>query len=322
MYVPATHGGRLLRHSTVLLAASLAVASCAEPPGDPMVSLQQWRETHPNAEADRPQLIRAEPWHGVPAAPIAEIRRAEDPRRHRLALAASLGLLEIAGSDLADRVRAAVPDLELTVTATSDRDAIDLVRVGRQDAALVLGELSPRDVQSGLRQVWLGSEVFALAVSAANPVANVSGGQLRGVLCGHLNTWTKLGGSAGAVQLVLPQSPERLERMAQVFLPGDRLATRNLRVASDQEAFEQLRRVPGGASLIALTAEPRPDDVRLLSVDKVPPMVETFAVGTYPYGRKLVLITEGEPGDLAAKLLEYLQTPEGKEPFARSLVVF
>jgi PBP superfamily domain len=321
MYATATRTPRPSRHSTWTPFALLILAACAEPPGDPMVFVHELRKAHASPEADHPRLIRAEPGEAPPA-PLVETSRGEDPRRHRLGLAMSRGLLEITGPDFADRVRAAVPDLELLLTATGDRDAIDLVRVGRQDAALVLGDLSPRDVQSGLQQVWLGSEVFAVAAAAGNQVTNLSPGQLRGMLTGHLNTWAKLGGSAGAVQLVLPEAPERLQRAAHVLLPGDSLAMRCVRTETDQAVFEQIRRRPGAAGLITLTAAPRDNDIRLLTVDKVPPMAETFAVGTYPYGLKLLLVTSGSPGDLAEMLLGYLRTPEGKEPFAQRLVVF
>jgi hypothetical protein len=322
MYATATRTPRPSRHSTWASFALLILAACGEPPGDPMVFVHQLREAHALPEADHPKLIRVEQSDALPAAPSVETARGEDPRRHRLALAIGRGLLEITGPGFEERVHAAVPELELALTATGDRDAIDLVRVGRQDAALAFGDLLPGDVQSGLRQVWLGSEVFAVAAAAGNPVTNLSPGQLRGMLTGHLNTWAKLGGSAGAVQLVLPETPERLRRAEHVLLPGDSLAMRCVHAATDQAVFDQIRSRPGAAGLITLTAAPRDNDIRLLTVDKVPPMAETFAVGTYPYGQKLVLVTSGPPGDLVAILLEYLRTPEGKEPFAQRLVVF
>lgn len=267
-------------------------------------------------------MLRAAAWDEV-AAPGGETvpLRSEDPARRRLGIAVGRGLLEIIGPGFADRVHGQC-ELELAVTATTDRDAIDLVRVGRQDAALVLGELSPRDIQAGLRQVWLGSEVFAVATSAASPVTNLGRADLRALLTGQVTSWSKLGGNATIVQLVLPRAPERLQRAAQVLITGDDFAQRGLRVGSDAEVFEQIRRAPGALGIVSLTTTPCDPEFRLLSVDRVPPMVETFAVGTWPFGQKLVLVTSGAPGDLAAMLLEFLRSPAGKELFASSLVVF
>lgn len=81
------------------------------------------------------------------------------------------------------------PDLHASFVAVPDRDAVELMMVGRADFALLGGSLSAREQHAGLRQTRIGLELFALAVSPDFPARSLTHTQVRQVLSGEVVDW-------------------------------------------------------------------------------------------------------------------------------------
>ncbi len=289
----------------------LSLAACAEPPGDPELSLQQLlRQAPPAGTAPVPFLqgdlvAAAVPAHAAPAGEVA-VRSEEAPRR-LLAVTLGLGVAEFLPADLEDAFEREQSAFDLTRATASGRDAIDLVQVGRADAAIVLGDLSARDVRAGLRQHELGHEVFALATGPQRTVHNLSQLQVRQLLTGQTGHWSCFGSDAGGVALVLPTGAVA-ERAARALIPGDPFPDRGVvRTELDEQVFDQLLRTPGAVGVVRLAAARRAPEIRLLAIDTVLPTAEAFAASTYPYGQRLILVVAGPGNEATARLLQFLR---------------
>lgn len=203
---------------------------------------------------------------------------------------------------------------------TSDRDAIELMQLGRADFALVSGNLSARDSQAGLRGQKLGVELFALSVSPQSPLRSLTHTQVRQVFTGQVHSWSQLGLEGGAIVAVVPSERAVAERAARVLIPGDAFASTCLAVASERHVADQILREPGAIGIVRVTGQPRVDGQKLLSIDWSPPTVEAFNYATYPYGIAVTLVTSGQPTGIAQEMLGFARSAEGRALLARTLV--
>jgi hypothetical protein len=202
----------------------------------------------------------------------------------------------------------------------SDRDAIELMQLGRADFAVVGGNLSQRDQQSGLRGTRLGVELFALSVAPQSAVRSLTHAQVRQIFTGQVTTWAQLGQPGGAIVPLVPSDKGLAERAARVLIPGDAFASTCLGIATEQHVADQLLREPGAIGIVRVTGEPRVDGQRLISIDWSPPTIEAFQYATYPYGIPVTLVTSGQTTGVARDFLDFARSADGRERLSRSLL--
>ena len=75
-------------------------------------------------------------------------------------------------------------------------------------------------------------------------------------------------------------------------------------------AIEHIPGALGASSLALLLAEKRP--LSLVAINGVTPSPDTFANGSYPYGKLLYIITKREPSGSQAAFLKFLFSPAGQ----------
>jgi ABC-type phosphate transport system substrate-binding protein len=258
----------------------------------------------------------------VPAAPLADVApRHAEPEPQRLAIVVGHAAnhvfdlaLRKAFAAAAGLVLDAAPDLHL------DRDAVELVQLGRADFAVCGGSLAARDQHAGLHGVRIGVELFALAVAPDSPARSLTHHQVRQVLTGRVQRWTELGLAGGAIAVVVPSDRALADRAAKVLIPGDPFASTCVAVASEQHAADQLLREPGAVAVVRVTGQPRVDGLRLLQIDWVTPSADAFAYTTYPYGVPIVLVTHGPAAGAAADFLAFVRSADGNALLARTIL--
>ncbi|MFY9345793.1 MAG: substrate-binding domain-containing protein [Planctomycetota bacterium] len=205
-------------------------------------------------------------------------------------------------------------------THCTDRDAIELMQLGRADFAVIGGNLSANDQQAGLRGTRLGVELFALAISPQSPLRSLTRHQLRQVFTGEVRTWPQLGIEGGAIVAVVPSNRALAERASRTLMPGDAFAASCLAVASERHVADQLLRDGGAVGIVSMTGQPRVDGLKLLPIDWSAPGLDTFQYQTYPYGIPVTLVTSGQPAGAAADFLAFARSPAGRELLARTML--
>lgn len=255
-------------------------------------------------------------------APIGETSRREAlVQRDQVIVALGKNASQCFNFALEQAFAATRPDLHASFVACPDRDAVEMMMVGRADFALLSGSLSAREQHAGLRQTRIGLELFALAVSPNFPVGSLSHTQVRQVLSGQVRDWQQLGYDAGPIVTVIPADRAIAERAARALILGDDFAPGAVRVASERHVADQILRNPGAIGVVRVTNRPLESGQKLLQIDWTPATPEAFGYGTYPYGVPVHMVTSGQPDDTASSFLQFAQSEDGRELLGRTLCV-
>lgn len=208
------------------------------------------------------------------------------------------------------------PDLDFVSRQVPDRDAVELMLVGRVDAALVACTVTQRDIRAGLRPTRIGAEIFVLAVPAGFAVPSLTRAQVCQLLTGQAPDWRTFGGPALPISIVTVDGRGFAERASRAMAPGDRLVQACLRLRTDAEVLAHVRDRVGTVGLVRLAATEGVPGVRLLPVDTIEPSAEAYAREFYPFGDTLSLVTNGDASGNAAALRDLLLGDGGKTLFA------
>ncbi|MFN3243188.1 MAG: substrate-binding domain-containing protein [Planctomycetota bacterium] len=194
----------------------------------------------------------------------------------------------------------------------TDREAVELLMIGRADFGLIGGTLSQREIHAGLRQTQIGVELFALTVSPTSPVRSLTPDQIRQIFTGQVNDWQQLGFEANPIVAVVPTDRSLLDRAAKVLIPGDKFASTCVRVASERHVADQILQHRGAIGLVRLTDGPREPGQKLVDINWTPPCAAAFGYGTYPYGVPLQLVTSGMPDRVALEFFDFATSEAGR----------
>lgn len=292
-----------------LVAVLMAMAAgCADVLPDPrlLYGAEQTAQTQED--------VGLEPMQGdLPAArlptaapsPLVEVRSADTPRARPVQVAIGTVATRLGAPDPAALLTGFAS--ECLTTYVTDRDAIELLTLGRTDFALIGQPLSQRDQHTGLCQTLLGAEVYALAVHPRMPLRSLGRDQVRRLLTGDLRDWSELGLVPGSIAVAVPADDDLLERAARALIPGDPIHKRAVRVDGERGVYDLLLREPGTIGLVRAATAALDPTVRLLAIDQIRPGIDTFRYGTYPYGTGLWLATPGLPRGAAEHCLATLQ---------------
>ncbi len=271
---------------------------------------RSWQPPVPVTEAVEP---------AAPPAPQVESRRpgvAAAPLP--VAVAMGLNARQVIDAPLEHEFAAAQPGCAHTFTPCTDRDAVELVSMGRADFAVIGQRLSARELQAGLQQTRFGLELFAVAVAPDSPVRSLTRSQVRQIFTGQVTSWQQLGFVGGTITAVVPSEPRLAERAARALIPGDAFLDGAVRVTSDRHVADQILQHVDAIGIVRVTERP-PSGMKLLSIDWCPPTAESFDYGTYPFGVPLHVVTPGAPVGEARRFLEFVATDATRERLAAHL---
>jgi ABC-type phosphate transport system substrate-binding protein/tRNA A-37 threonylcarbamoyl transferase component Bud32 len=171
--------------------------------------------------------------------------------------------------------------------------------------------------QGKLREHLVGYDALAILVNVDNDVPRLTINQLRGLFGGRITSWSEVGGTGGAVHLLL--RPEELgghEALLQM-LGGDLRFAAGAEVVRTNE--EVVRRVQADRHAVTFASFTVAGPVRQVPVGKgeegpfVAPSTTTVRQGVYPLVRPLVFYSWGEPRGAARRFLEVVRGPEAQD---------
>lgn len=209
------------------------------------------------------------------------------------------------------------PGMTWTVKDVGSSAALALVSGGDADAGFLSREAAAED-RDHVQTIGLGFSAQVIIVNRANPVTGLSQEQLRGIFGGTIRDWSEVGGTPGAILVILRsessptraaldpllRSPAGAYRQDAIVAP-DADTTLNL-VAATPQAIGMLSALHLGTS----GGAPRP-----LTIDGVAPTRANAASGTYRYRRAISLIFPANqfllrPGTRAFR--DFVHGPDGQ----------
>ncbi|GAC1459827.1 MAG: phosphate ABC transporter substrate-binding protein [Candidatus Limnocylindrales bacterium] len=161
----------------------------------------------------------------------------------------------------------------------------------------------------------IGVSGTAIVVASSNPVTNLTRNQVRDIFTGKINDWSAVGGTGGAITLVVRASETAIWSSFKGYFFDD---TSKLRsggvVASDlAETVNAVKGLSTAVGIVTANSITRNDpSIKLLSIDGVAPTQRNLSDGTYKAVRPLFLLTNKAGVKPAVQaFLDFVRGPEG-----------
>lgn len=193
---------------------------------------------------------------------------------------------------------------QLLWTVHEERDTIELLLLGKTDAAMSIVPPSPREREDGLLSSLLGVELFAFVVPASSSLYNLRIEDARQLADGTVVDWREVRLDAGPVKLFVPRGHGAVERAMRTLMPGRRLSGSAVWVDSTAAALEAIGLDPNAVAIVPVAELPQGADIRVLAIDGEAPGQDAFLAGRYPIGSPLWLTTRGDPTPNVSALRE------------------
>lgn len=239
----------------------------------------------------------------TPAAPMAERAESIPPTVRSEWLALGREACAMLGGSLPNTLD--TEEAQLLWSVHEERDTIELLLLGKADAALSIVPPAPREMQDGVTSSLLGVELFAFFVHPSSSIYNLRLEDARLLADGTIVDWRHVRLDAGPVSLVVSQGHGATERATRSLLPGRRLSGSAIWADSAAAAVMIAERDSNAVALLPVAAVPAGSSLRMLTLDGVEPSVMAFGEGRYPVGSPLWLVTRGEPKSCVANLRDH-----------------
>lgn len=184
------------------------------------------------------------------------------------------------------------PGMMWTVKDVGSGAAFALVTGGDADAGFLSREATVDD-RDQAQVMGLGYSAQVIIVNPANPITGLSQQQLRGIFGGSIRDWSEVGGTPGAILVILrpDSSPTRAALDPLLRVPGG--AYRQDAVAAP-DAVTMVNAVAASPRAIGMVSAPHLTATagapRAIAVDGVAPTRANVSSGTYQYRRAVSLI--------------------------------
>ena len=228
------------------------------------------------------------------------------------------GKIDIAGgtahiplmNEAVKRINAANPDIRITVAGGGSGVGIKKVGEGLVEIGNTGRAITDKEKEAhGLITYPIALDCVTIIVHPSNPVAALSGEQMKKLYAGEIANWNEVGGPDGAVHLIMRDESSGTREVFWEVLLGKGKIDPSANVAASNGAVK----VAVGKDPLAIgyTSLGHVDDtVKTVAIDGVAPTVESALSGKYRVTRKLYMNTKGQPNELVRTFIDYIRGPE------------
>lgn len=211
--------------------------------------------------------------------------------------------------------------IKVTYNATGSGSGIKAVQEGRCDIGLSSRALKEEEIAAGLVETILAYDGIAIIVHPENAVSNLTLEEVSAIYTGEFTNWKEVGGTDAEIVLIgreassgtrdgfesITGTKDSCLYRQELSSNGDVIAT----VAGNPNAI-------GYASLATIK-----DNVKVLSINDVPPSEETIKNGSYAVQRPFVLVTKKDTplSETAQKFFHYITSSDVHEIITSAGVV-
>jgi phosphate transport system substrate-binding protein len=166
----------------------------------------------------------------------------------------------------------------------------------------------------------IGKDAFVFFVNKNNPVNNLTVEQIQGIYSGAITNWSQVGGNNIEI-LAYQRPPNSGSQTALEFIMGsvpimtppiNRTGKTMTGIFEEVIAYRNHSNAIGFSFLFFTTEMVNSNEIKLLSIEGVPPTRETIRTGKYPFSDSFYAITTGNETENMQKLIEWILSDEGQ----------
>jgi len=231
-----------------------------------------------------------------------------------------LGRLTFAGSttvqplveELSVGYQERYPNVDLEIAAGGSVVGINAVQDGSADIGMASRALREAEYRLGMEEYQIAIDVLAIIVHPANPIEDISRAQLQGIYLGEITNWSEVGGADMPIMPVIREiSSGTRGAFDDIALDGaDPVETADTQITAG-EVETRVAEAPEAIGYVGFGNIGQ--NVKVLTIDGVPPSPETAQSGGYQLQRPLLLLLGPLSRPLACTFVTFALSDAGQK---------
>jgi len=168
-----------------------------------------------------------------------------------------------------------------------------------------------KPAEQHLSCVVIARDGIVIVVNRANPVADLTLDQIRGIFTGRIKTWSEVGGGGASITPITREEGSGTRSSFQELVMGKEFFSDDALVEDSNGAIREI--VATDPAAIGYISYGLIDNrVKALTISGVPPTVATMTAGMYTLVRPFLFVTRTVPAGQIKKFIDFVLSPEAQ----------
>ena len=224
---------------------------------------------------------------------------------------------------LAEQFKAQNPGTTFDIAAEGSTTGIAAITDGTAQIGMSSRRAKPAEISAAsakgvnMKPTIVAYDGIAVIVNQANPVKVLTKKQVEQIFTGDVTDWSAVGGSGGKISIYTRNtSSGTYSDFKELAMKKRDYAGGSQKMAGNEQIAAEVAKNANGLGYVGLAYDKAPG-VRAVAIDGVMPSVQTVQGKSYPYARPTFYYTNGEPGGLVKRFLDYTISPAGQKVAAQ-----
>ncbi|MDO5851082.1 MAG: phosphate ABC transporter substrate-binding protein [Methanobacteriaceae archaeon] len=166
---------------------------------------------------------------------------------------------------------------------------------------------------SKVKQTKIASDGITIIVNPSNKVTDLTKEQVKGIFTGEITDWSQVGGTPGKINVVSREDGSGTRDAVTKVALDDKDIVKTAIIQSSTGSLMQTVSSDPNAIGYASLSDLRENEVKTLSINKVPATKETIKDGSYVIQRPFLFLTSPNPDTSTQQFIDWVLGPEGQK---------
>lgn len=220
---------------------------------------------------------------------------------------------------LAEQFKAQNPGTTFDIAAEGSTTGIAAIIDGTAQIGMSSRRAKPSEVGAAtgkgvnMKPTIVAYDGIAVIVNSGNPIKSMTKKQVEQIFTGDVADWSAVGGSSGKISIYTRNtSSGTYSDFKELAMKKRDYAKGSQKMAGNEQIAAEVGKNANGIGYVGL-AYMKAGGIRVLPIDGVMPSVQSVQAKSYPYARPTFYYTNGEPGGLTKKFLDFTIGPTGQK---------
>jgi phosphate transport system substrate-binding protein len=215
---------------------------------------------------------------------------------------------------LGEAFKAANPDVQIDVQGGGSSVGVKSAGEGTVDIGNASREVKQeeKDTFPELKIYTIARDGIAIVVNPGVGVDGLTKDQVRDIFSGAITNWSEVGGADKAIVVVSREEGSGTRGAFEEMVMGEEAVIVDTAILQPSNGALKTTVSTTDDAVGFLSFGYLDDSVKALDIDGIAATVANALNGTYPIVRPLNMMTDGEPGELAAAFLDFVLSDAGQ----------